>query len=441
MRKASTCKGFTLIELLVVIAIIAILAAILFPVFAKAREKARQSSCMNNQRQIAVAILMYAQDHDEVLPGAADIWVQTNVDRNILMCPTKGKQVANAYVYFCTVSSAPLGEVTAPATQPLTCDGQHSATTGPPATYDNVAYTVDDFDFRHSTKMIASYVDGHVAIVKSAADLLPSSSGLVCRLNAATMIDEYNNGATVTTWRDSSGKGNNFSAVASAGLPTYVTEAANGYPAIRFTKGFQAWAYDSVGFLINKKFKPRVVDSLTVLAVENPQEQPTTSPADSWGPNTYVIASSYTPSTEYTNFGLNGDLYQSGSTWYHGSISAGIGTCWIGWGTGNWGIQTQWEYEKWAVFGFSGDASAAYSEVYIPTWVPNGRGTVTQWFATTDTRRVTMDEFRIGGTFYPWGYYKSSAVTIAEVLVYSPRLSAEAANFVISVLKTKYDAY
>src|ERR1700753_2397885 len=68
-----TRSGFTLIELLVVIAIIAILAAILFPVFAQAREKARQTTCVSNMKQIGLAVLMYANDYDEQLPwGYAD---------------------------------------------------------------------------------------------------------------------------------------------------------------------------------------------------------------------------------------------------------------------------------------------------------------------------------------------------------------------------------
>ena len=67
-------RGFTLIELLVVIAIIAILAAILFPVFAKAREKARQSSCLSNVKQIMIGVLQYVQDYDERLPYGTGYW-------------------------------------------------------------------------------------------------------------------------------------------------------------------------------------------------------------------------------------------------------------------------------------------------------------------------------------------------------------------------------
>src|SRR4028118_1248712 len=67
-KDARARKGFTLIELLVVIAIIAILAAILFPVFARARENARRASCQSNLKQIGLGVMQYTQDYDELMP-------------------------------------------------------------------------------------------------------------------------------------------------------------------------------------------------------------------------------------------------------------------------------------------------------------------------------------------------------------------------------------
>jgi prepilin-type N-terminal cleavage/methylation domain-containing protein/prepilin-type processing-associated H-X9-DG protein len=114
MKKSG--NGFTLIELLVVIAIIAILAAILFPVFAKAREKARQSACMSNIKQLTNASLMYAQDYDETFCKATNFdtagkwvyWYQliapyiagstissSSGTAKIFMCPSLKKNTGN----------------------------------------------------------------------------------------------------------------------------------------------------------------------------------------------------------------------------------------------------------------------------------------------------------------------------------------------------------
>jgi len=94
-------SGFTLIELLVVIAIIAILAAILFPVFARAREKARQASCLSNMKQLALAVHMYIQDYDERMPYGSSVPI------NLHYCIWEGTQpyVKNMQILVCPSDS------------------------------------------------------------------------------------------------------------------------------------------------------------------------------------------------------------------------------------------------------------------------------------------------------------------------------------------------
>ena len=97
IKKKNSINAFTLIELLVVIAIIALLSAILFPVFGQAREKARQATCMSNLKQLGAAMLMYAQDYDSYLmPG----YFQSNLlRRGCVMKCNSAKWVNHGLLY------------------------------------------------------------------------------------------------------------------------------------------------------------------------------------------------------------------------------------------------------------------------------------------------------------------------------------------------------
>ncbi len=238
-------KGFILIELLVVIAIIAILAAILFPVFAKAREKARQTSCLNNQRQLVMAFLMYAGDHDESLPDATTAWGAINIDKGVLRCPTDAT-LTNAYLYNNLWAGSSLGQLPDPSTAMLTIDGKHAASPQDTlylATYDNIAYDATDLKARHSYKATGGYqmgcADGHVEMTNTP----PSMSGktqVPSVVPLANMELWYKadagvvgSGGNVTGWTDQSSKGNN----ATVGGGTMSLQSLNGHPYVDFCAG------------------------------------------------------------------------------------------------------------------------------------------------------------------------------------------------------------
>lgn len=168
MRSPKHAQGFTLIELLVVIAIIAILAAILFPVFAKAREKARQTNCINNERQIAIAMQMYVQDNQETYPPdpVNSPWsacLKAYNEPSIYDCPTMtGRGTNNAPEYACNYKlfGKAHGDILSPANSIMVADGIPAGLT------DNRAFTMFDSSMisnRHNNGTVLACFDGHVA--------------------------------------------------------------------------------------------------------------------------------------------------------------------------------------------------------------------------------------------------------------------------------------
>lgn len=133
-------KAFTLIELLVVIAIIAILAAILFPVFGRARENARRSSCLSNVKQIGLGLMQYSQDYDEMVPlgiqGSLrwnDLIQPYTKSTQILRCPSDVSTAGKSYglnVNFFLWTATHLASIPDTATTAFVCDAAELSVAG-----------------------------------------------------------------------------------------------------------------------------------------------------------------------------------------------------------------------------------------------------------------------------------------------------------------------
>ena len=169
-------RGFTLIELLVVIAIIAILAAILFPVFAKAREKARQTQCANNVRQMLVGVQIYMQDNSNFYPQANDVYGQLNFPPKTVMCPTYGFNRGPGYAYNSWLAGKTPTTKGMPESQRTVVFGDSKKTSLMVAT---------DFDARHIGKVMIGFGDGHVEL------LAPNKIPSITVLDTSNAVDLF----------------------------------------------------------------------------------------------------------------------------------------------------------------------------------------------------------------------------------------------------------
>ena len=199
-------RGFTLIELLVVIAIIAILAAILFPVFARARENARKSTCQSNLKQLAIGITMYAQDYDQTYP----VWFRNLYPNSpshptvlvspylkntqVLVCPSYLPGGVNGtyrsfpisgpvnygygfswYIFGSDNARAPYieSQIDKPAETVMIGDAQHCWGGGDAIPYANTCCDTtpptSDSASRHMSGENMAFMDGHVKWMASAA--------------------------------------------------------------------------------------------------------------------------------------------------------------------------------------------------------------------------------------------------------------------------------
>ena len=195
-------SGFTLIELLVVIAIIAILAAILFPVFARARENARRSSCQSNEKQIALGFKQYIQDNNERYPASAG-WNTAIFDYTkseaILKCPSAAGAGTFDYAYNIKMSGKNENLVQSTASTILASESTRAGA----ATANDTATAGS----RHFDGSNYAFVDGHVKWIKGAvsADDLSGNVPTFAVPTSAAEQESINTALGTSAWTSGTG--------------------------------------------------------------------------------------------------------------------------------------------------------------------------------------------------------------------------------------------
>ena len=159
-----------LIGLLVVATIVGLIVFVLMPFFNKANEYARGTTCTSNQKQIALAISIYAQEHNETLPSSANFWSNIGTSGKILKCPSDKNRTINSYGQNSSINGMKLEKIDDPTATFLTADVLPNS--------GNVI-SIGNGDPRHRNRLIASHLDGHVSTIKAPASFVYAPNNLM----------------------------------------------------------------------------------------------------------------------------------------------------------------------------------------------------------------------------------------------------------------------